>query len=93
MILLHAAFFVDILFLPRVLVPVAIGQTVLVVATVEERTVALALVEVLARDFPQCVFVFLNQRILLGPAVHHVVARDNQVRILAADRTGAIVVL
>jgi len=60
-----------------------------VVAAVSERTLTLALIEVLARDFRQSVFVLLNQLIFVWPVVYHVVAGDNHERGLTTNWTGS----
>lgn len=64
-------------------------KQVSVVAAVSERTLTLALIEVLARDFRQSVFVLLNQLIFVWPAVYHVVAGDDHERGLATNWTGS----
>ena len=64
-------------------------KQVSVVAAVSERTLTLALIEVLARDFRQSVFVLLHQLIFVWPAVYHVVAGDDHERGLATNWTGS----
>ena len=64
-------------------------EQVSVVAAVSERTLTLALIEVLARDFRQSVSILLYQLIFVWPTVYHVVAGDDHKRGLATNWTGS----
>lgn len=64
-----------------------------VLARIQEWALTFAEVEMLTRNLFQSSVVLLDQFILFGPRCDHVVARDDQERVLPADRTSSEMVL
>jgi hypothetical protein len=87
------AFSVDVVLFEGILVVISIRQQMRVETRVLEWTVALLLVEMLARNGVKCFCVLIDQCVLDFTFVDHPGAWNDEITILSTDRTGPVMSL